>query len=799
MEGTHGTSIWVLDKIDGTPGTSHSYFSFLTVSSQFFHPQNQIGRFNNHDLGVKDGAPGPMIIHQDGSQKKWETALTRTQKNGAAPPPTPHVSPRFSKGLLFQGSNEAQKNPMAIAVGSSSSGSMTQPNFYKFAKHFVESLPKQKEGEAPVARILFLDGHSSRWSVAALRYLMENHVFPFFLPSHTSIWSQPNDCGTNKSLHHYFAAARRASGKFNDETSVSYFNRIFESGWKQFVMKEHEELTVNREPNQEKPPIFHNATTRSFKRTGIHPLNVHASSWKEAEETIGLAFEFRNERDNGMVNSWEVRVRKDSTGALSQEEENIVKGYLPSDGEERHILVHGKVVMDSILKRWREQVKELEKQGKWKEAFQLEPKGIEPHEIIAERLFQFERPDVDSIPKAKEEEKEDIEKRYAASIVLACGSGRTGTIKVTYSESDDDNELTRTEGNAMRRQNDQWYVGLDDGRSMMVSTDDLLDRTKFDVAQLATSLSEKDKEKYAKQKKRESNRVDGECEREASRVAHQRRNEMKKTLFRDLNERIRTGKPFDWGEFLNMTELLEKPYKTTVGSYEFAVGGASSEACIKTMAGKLISDCISGKKRKKNEDDESERPAKTARPNQRRVQTWHGGNDTVTGEATLSARDVVDAEKSIEVEGKRLSRSILAIKTALTKFTTLTNNEREKCQQDPSLPPYWVLSEDRTWEYLRTYVRIFHLPGDDGKQPIGGGLLGTKDKRVLLDVFTQLGISESKVTEQIALATTKLRDLKERLRELAPPDSDSTDESTEELREGTDATDEGTDEDGSNI
>ena len=31
------------------------------------------------------------------------------------------------------------------------------------------------------------------------------------------------------------------------------------------------------------------------------------------------------------------------------------------------------------------------------------------------------------------------------------------------------------------------------------------------------------------------------------------------------------------------------------------------------------------------------------------------------------------------------------------------------------------------------------------------------------------------------------------------PDSDSTDESTEELREGTDATDEGTDEDGSNI
>jgi hypothetical protein len=139
---------------------------------------------------------------------------------------------------------------MAVAVGTSSSGSMglTQPNFYKCAQHFVENLPKQKEGEAPVARILFLDGHSSRWSVAALRYLMKNHVFPFFLSSHTSIWSQPNDCGTNKSLHYFFGAARRATAKFNDETSVSYFNWIFESGWKQFVFKEHKELTVNREP-----------------------------------------------------------------------------------------------------------------------------------------------------------------------------------------------------------------------------------------------------------------------------------------------------------------------------------------------------------------------------------------------------------------------------------------------------------------------------------------------------------------------------------------------------------------------
>eukprot|EP00978_Attheya_sp_CCMP212_P034791 scaffold147831_cov48-Attheya_sp.AAC.2 len=76
---------------------------------------------------------------------------------------------------------------------------------------------------------------------------------------------------------------------------------------------------------------------------------------------------------------------------------------------------------------------------------------------------------------------------------------------------------------------------------------------------LITALSEKGKEKYGKQKKRESNHFDRECEKEASRVAHQRRNEMKQNLFRDLNERVRTGKVFDWGEFSNLAELLEKP------------------------------------------------------------------------------------------------------------------------------------------------------------------------------------------------------------------------------------------------
>ena len=70
---------------------------------------------------------------------------------------------------------------------------MTQETFLEHAKHFVSNLP---DDHGPV--FLTLDGHVSRWNVRALNYLMKNQVLCFFLLSHTSMWSQPNDVGSMK-------------------------------------------------------------------------------------------------------------------------------------------------------------------------------------------------------------------------------------------------------------------------------------------------------------------------------------------------------------------------------------------------------------------------------------------------------------------------------------------------------------------------------------------------------------------------------------------------------------------------
>ena len=79
-----------------------------------------------------------------------------------------------------------------IRVLQTDNGSMTREAFCEYAKHFVSQLPGGY-GKGGKMSYLFLDGHSSRWNLTALRYFEDNNVCVFVIPSHTSIWAQPND------------------------------------------------------------------------------------------------------------------------------------------------------------------------------------------------------------------------------------------------------------------------------------------------------------------------------------------------------------------------------------------------------------------------------------------------------------------------------------------------------------------------------------------------------------------------------------------------------------------------------
>jgi hypothetical protein len=74
-----------------------------------------------------------------------------------------------------------------IGVTNTLSGSQSQEAFVNFCQHFLNLLPEKHD-----PTILFLDGHALHWNANGLHLLVKNNNFPFFIPSHTSIWVQPN-------------------------------------------------------------------------------------------------------------------------------------------------------------------------------------------------------------------------------------------------------------------------------------------------------------------------------------------------------------------------------------------------------------------------------------------------------------------------------------------------------------------------------------------------------------------------------------------------------------------------------
>lgn len=188
--------------------------------------------YNSSPQDALEGAQPPFVIHADGSKTTYVN-YDRLLERKEGPNECIFVSEDYCDGLApasaesFVGSSyeEDKRNPFGFCVRHNSSGSMTQETFYDYAVHFVRHLPEsQGKGGEPV--ILFLDGHGSRWNVAALRYLMANNVFPFFLPSHTSVWSQPNDSGVNKRLHACLECSTKSMQRMSIKSTLFHVNTI---------------------------------------------------------------------------------------------------------------------------------------------------------------------------------------------------------------------------------------------------------------------------------------------------------------------------------------------------------------------------------------------------------------------------------------------------------------------------------------------------------------------------------------------------------------------------------------------
>jgi hypothetical protein len=358
------------------------------------------------------GACAPVIIHCDKSKTKEKEEAERRKQRSGEKPSEHHVSDRFNAGI----------DVPEIKVLTTRNGSMTQETFGDYAKHLVSSLP---EDHGP--KILFLDGHASRWNTQTLLFLIENKIYPFFFASHTSIWAQPNDGGPNLRLHNCLEEAVRNKRRTAGTPDVFYFNGIICEGWRLFIERERQELRAKTI----------NTTRNSYTKSGVGDFDPYCEGWTTAIETTGRAL---NNKEASVI-QYEP-VAKPNARVLTLDEKKLLReGIDFMEGmEDLGDIPFAILRAQEILAKWRDEVRDAVSEGEEEEtiAEANKPLPSTPAQHLALEIVELTVVDVDEIELPSKKTKE--QKAYEITRDIVRTSFVSDCIKISYLSSSDNEE-----------------------------------------------------------------------------------------------------------------------------------------------------------------------------------------------------------------------------------------------------------------------------------------------------------------------------------------------------------------------
>ena len=607
-----------------------------------------------------EGAPPPMIIHAcSASPDKKDSGEIQTANNAF------FQHPRYSDGLAepfsVAGADEVSKNPWGFCVRTSQAGSMTQRTFFDYCLHFVKHIPDdQGENGEPV--ILFLDGHSSRWDVSSLLYLLQNKVFPFFLPSHTSVWTQPNDNGTNlrwvKSLE---TAVSSLGMRWNGvSTTPSYFNIIIRNGWKIFLKSEREDLLC----------CNCNNTTSAWKKTGLYPFNPFCESWNNVLETMGpLNRRYKETRGETGV-EYEITLKKHVVPLSDGERKAITS----SSGQDNHIQA-AYFHMRKILSDW-----------KRRSLFDpsTKPNPTSGPEIISCRLFEFVERSGELITFVKKaiqrkgrnsEKNEETEKQDKIRQLLS-STPLTSSLPLTFTYFVATNivgccDVSHVDGHAVKLTKDSFVIYLEDQRPPFnVKQQRLLQLNTFQVHRPEFIFSSEEKDKMSRRRLRESKRKEEIKIRKRKEAAEKARKKWILCEYNKMVTQIKENK-HTFQDFTGLFGRYCQPFEHISSDGYVTHCTTDQSICVSTMALKAI-DGVLCQKRQAEELARINALAKKRKSCKRkRTPNTTRGDDGIGVYMGLQDFDVTAEQEKRADNKERLSKDVSRLEKILQDFEAM--------------------------------------------------------------------------------------------------------------------------------
>lgn len=753
------------------------------------------------DGGIKEGAPPPVIIHSKAVSTKAKAASTKAKaasmKSKAGPASTkeddsPYKVPSgHLTGLVLMGRcatiEEAYKknNDLGFLVLSTPNGSMKQDTMLPFAKHFVANLSKHRDPLEGI--ILLMDGHSSRWDLPALQYFYKYNVFPFFLPSHTSIWSQPNDNGPNKRLHTMIEAAavkQRRSHSIGDKRAFKPldWNFVFVEAWHEYLKAERADYCVTHA----------NTATNAFLKTGIFPFNPRCPSWTDSIANLGISSMAQNQR---FLKSYEPRLRSGGADNLDKAESAALidcchaSGMVQDEGAKviRAALQRAKKMLalfrvayevnrakllqsihDSSLALSNDSSasvrKETELDSDQKELLTkleyLRPEdfGTTEGDRIALKLVAFVPCSTDSLSMPLVRSEKEVQKQYVRSVL-----DQTPLCHAVAVERLGESGRCESKGSATKIGTDLWMLHTEnkngDISSERVTTHDLVESelNKLLAGSLALSATEGQKRQQKEAKRRRQKGQERHREQMATEVAIQGRDKMMREEYEKLVRVISSQRSYEFNEFLALGTKISDPFECEVFIEEqriVAFANQHKQGILNlTMQERLVDMLFTGKRR--NDSAANDNTAK--RRNTGRYVPTKNSDDGISAVEILEVKDLRANVASRRKEKKTLEKDI----GVQEKFISELKRYQQKREHD-----FFLVQDSSVKTHVTLIYRLF-----------GGDRYSTRKVPEMQAYLKPLRIDAESTSARIASLDQNMQRMKAELEAIAAiSDTDDIDE-----------------------
>ena len=122
-----------------------------------------------------------------------------------------------------------------------------------------------------------------------------------------------------------------------------------------------------------------------------------------------------------------------------------------------------------------------------------------------------------------------------------------------------------------------------------------MDSTKYIVTPVGCLQTSPEIKRQSTKMKRERQREETKNQKGAKVIAEKKRKDWLTETYLEMINCACQGNPWSVEKYLSHVKEIETPFVCTVGNYRVSTGGIDKSACLKTLAGELISGAIAGK------------------------------------------------------------------------------------------------------------------------------------------------------------------------------------------------------------